>query len=108
MKGIILGVVVLALSVTVDIAVPAAQTDSQSVVRPGSPQAAELLQKLKDAEYSDRGNSTSYTNDDPSIGHYYAGKADKVSALIKRLEGGQSVPREEIQSALDNSKAGFY
>lgn len=108
MKGIILSVVVLALSVTVNVAVAAAQTDAQSIVRPGSPQAAEFLQKLKEAEYSDRGNSHSYTSDDPSVGHYYARKADEVSALVKRLEGGQSVRREEIENALDNSEAGFY
>jgi hypothetical protein len=108
MKRIILGVAVLALSVTVNIAVAAAQMDSQSIVRPGSPQAAEFLQKLKEAEYSDRGNSHSYTSDDPSVGHYYAREADEVSALIERLEGGQSVPREEIQNALDNSEARFY
>jgi len=98
----------LVLSLKVDVGPALAQTISQSMVYPGSAQAAELLQKLREAEYSDRGNSHSYTSDDPSVGHYYAHKADEVSALIERLEGGQSVPRKEIDNALDNSEARFY
>jgi len=108
MKGIILGVVVLALSAIASIPVVSAQTDLQSIVRAGSPEAAQFLQKLKEAEYADRGNSQSYTSDDPSIGHNYARKAEEVSALIKRLKGGQSVRREEIEGALDNSETRFY
>ena len=108
MKGVILGVVVLVLGVMVNTAVAPAQTHPTSIVRAGSPEAAQFLQKLREAKYADRANSNSYSSDDPSLGRYYARKAEEVSAVIKRLEGGQSVPREEIQSALDNSKAGFY
>jgi hypothetical protein len=92
----------------VNIAAASAQTDPQSIVHPGSPEAAFLLHQLKDAEDSDRGNSISYTSDDPSLGHHYARKADEVSALIKRLEGGEQVAPVEIDNALDNSEARFY
>jgi hypothetical protein len=108
MKSLILGVLAVVAGAAVNFTATSAQTDSQLIVRPGSPEAVEFLQKLQDAEYSDQGNSSSFSSDDPSVGHYYARKADEVSALIKRLNGGQSVSREEIDHALDNSQARFY
>jgi hypothetical protein len=103
MKSLTLGALAVVAGVAVNFTATSAEADSQLIIRPGSPESAEFLQKLQDAEYSDRGNSSSFSSDDPSVGHYYARKADEVSALIKRLEGGQSVPREEIDHALDNS-----
>jgi hypothetical protein len=95
MKSLILGVLAVVAGAAVNLTATSAQTGSQLIVRPGSPEAAEFLRKLQDAEYSDRGNSSSYSSDDPSVGHYYARKADEVSALIKRLEGGNRFPAKK-------------
>jgi hypothetical protein len=101
----IIGLALLALTATANTRTVGAQAESQS--RIGSPQTAELLQRLEDAEYADRGNSISF-GDNPTLGHYYRRKADEVNAVIKRLENGQSVPREEVEHALDNSEASHY
>jgi hypothetical protein len=60
MKSLILGVLAVVAGAAVNLTATSAQTGSQLIVRPGSPEAAEFLRKLQDAEYSDRGNSSSY------------------------------------------------
>jgi len=88
------------VSATVNVQGVAAQTGSQPLVPPGTPRASELMQKLRDAEYADRGNSVSF-GDEPSLDHYYARKADQVEALIGRLENRQPVSQQDIEDALD-------
>ena len=107
MKSVLLGVLALMVSATVNVQGVSAQTGSQLLLRPGTLEAAEMMQKLKDAEYADRGNSVSF-GDDPSLGHYYARKAVQVGLLIKRLAEGQPVSEEEIEGALDNNGARLY
>lgn len=84
---------------TVNIAVAAAQTDSQSIVRHGSPEAIALISQLREARKLDDQGVKDY-NVDPVIAQDFAVQGEKADKVIKDLEIGEEVPRSEILDAL--------
>ena len=69
---------------------------------------ASLIQQLQHAEKIDRDNSTSFSRSAPSLDHFYQRKADEIASIIRRLQAGEEVPRDEIDHALDNSLASTF
>ena len=67
-----------------------------------------FLEYLKDAEHSDRVNAQLYTWSAPSLDHYYNLKADQIEEVIRRLQSGEEVPQDDIDHALDNSRAATF
>jgi hypothetical protein len=67
-----------------------------------------LMQRLQRARAYDLSNSTAFTRSAPSLDHYYSRKADQVTDVMRRLNAGQEVPRDDINHALDNSLASTF
>jgi len=77
-------------------------------IKPNTPEATLALEQLQRAEESDRGNSHSFTDDNPSLDHYYARKAQHVKALLQKLDQGQPISQNELDDALHNTGAENY
>ena len=88
--------------------VGSAYAQQSETVMPNTPEAASTIQQLKNAEYADRGNSHSWTDDNPGLDHFYATKAREADRLVKQLEGGQAVSSSDVEKALDTSHAAGY
>ena len=67
-------------------------------------QQATLVQRMRVAECVDRMTSAGWTKN-PALHGYYAEKADDVRDLIVRLEEGDAPSQQEINQALDTSRA---
>jgi hypothetical protein len=99
--GLIAAVVV---AMTVSLA-GAGLAQSGPTIKPSTPEGAQALERLVHAESADRENATSWTNDNPTLDHYYSHKAAQVRDLIKRLEAGQEISVDEFKRALNTNKA---
>jgi hypothetical protein len=86
----------------------AGSDDASTVVKPGTPQAGQVMTRLEQARHFDQMNSKAYTAEDSEAGVFYARKSQEIDSLLKRLQQGEVVPLDEVQSALDNSHAGRY
>lgn len=63
---------------------------------------ARVLQVLREAEYSDRANSTSWSGEGSNgLNQYYAEHAVEVQKLIVRLDQDKRISRIEFSEALD-------
>lgn len=78
------------------------------MIAPNTPQAAEVLNKLRQAEYLDKMNAQSYTSIHSEEGQFYYRKARQITEIINRLQSGQSVSRDDVDWSLDNSEASIY
>lgn len=99
------------LAIILASAVPvfAASNADSTIVRPRTPEAAQVISQLEQARLSDRMNSQSYMGGENSeAGLFYYRKGQEVDALLKRLRAGHAVSTETIKSALDDSKAVRY
>ena len=63
------------------------------------------IARLEEAESADRLNANSFTSENPTLDHFYDGKADEVKFLLERLRAGDYVAPKDIDRALDNSEA---
>lgn len=78
------------------------------MIQPNTPKAAQTIKLLRQAETADRGNSTAWTDDNPSLDHYYFAKAKECNRLMRVLEGGHAVSAKEVKDALNNEGAADY
>ncbi len=79
-----------------------------ATIQPNTPEAARTIELLKQAEYADRGNSMSWTADNPTLDHYYGRKAKEVQKLSSQLENGKAVSAADFQHALNTDEAMTY
>lgn len=64
---------------------------------------AALIRQLEQREMQDRGNAMSFSDSNNSLEPMYAMKADKLQALIDKLNRGQTVSQADVNEAMDNS-----
>jgi hypothetical protein len=84
-------------------------SNTDVVIRAGTPEGARVLSCLEQARYVDVMNAQSNTagySSDARI--YYYHKAQEIDSLLKRLDEGKSVRLTEVKMALDNSQAWRY
>jgi hypothetical protein len=67
-----------------------------------------LMQRLQKAQAYDLSNSTAFTRSAPGLDHYFSRKADEVADVMRKLQAGQEVPRDDVNHALDNSLASTF
>ncbi len=80
--------------------------DDASRILPGTPQAAQAITALRQAEKVDRMDSESYRgSDDSEAGVAYYRKGQEVKALLDDLRGNKSIGKDDLQRALDTSRA---
>jgi len=80
-----------------------------AMVTPGTPRAAPVLTRLREAELVDQMNYESYLGSrENDVAMYYYSKRRHVVAAIRKLESGEPVSPEEIKDALDTSEAWRY
>ncbi len=83
-----------------------AGSGADHLIKPGTPEAAQVTARLEQARHLDRMNARSYTGgDDSEVGIFYSHKAREVEAVLNKLHAGKTVSAEEVKNALDNSKA---
>jgi hypothetical protein len=87
----------------------AASASPNGLIMPGTPQAAQVMAQLKEAEDVDRMNYQSYLGSrENEVSMYYLVKHRHVVELMKNLQSGEPVSPEDVKSALDTSEAWRY
>ncbi len=83
--------------------------DGASRILPGTPQAAQAIVALRQAETVDRMDGQSYrAGEDSEAGIYYYRKEQEVKALLDDLRRNQSITKDDLQHALDTSGAAVF
>jgi hypothetical protein len=85
-----------------------AGSETGAMIAPNTPEAAKVLAQLRQAEHLDKLNAQGYSSIDIDRGTFYSFKARQAEEIIKRLKNGQSVLREDVDWALDNSQISQY
>ena len=79
------------------------------MIRPDTPQGAQAMARLRDAEDVDRMNYQSYLGSrENEVAMYYLAKRRHVLEAIKKLQSGEPISVEKLNSALDTSEAWRY
>jgi hypothetical protein len=85
-----------------------AGSETRTMIAPDTKEAAEVLDQLRSAERLDRLNAQGYSSIDVDRGTFYYFKARQADEIIRRLQSGQSVSRDDVNWALDNSQLSRY
>ena len=82
---------------------------NKGLIMPGTPQAAQVMVQLREAEDVDRMNYQSYLGSrENEVSMYYLVKHRHVVELMKSLQSGEPVSPEDVKSALDTNEAWRY
>ncbi len=103
-------IVLCSVLVLVCAAVPAlAACNRHYFIKPGTPEAARAMSRLRQARHIDWMNSRSFSGgEDSAAAAFYYHKAQQADALLWRLHERQPVLTDEVRRALDNSDAWRY
>jgi hypothetical protein len=85
-----------------------AGSDTVGMIVPNTREAAEVLDALRKAEHIDKMDAEGYSSIDVDKGMFYYLKARQIDAMIKRLQSGQSVSRDDVDWVLDNGNVSRF
>jgi hypothetical protein len=87
----------------------AASATASGMIELGTPQGAQALVQLQQAEDVDRMNYQSYLGSrENEVAMYYLSKHRHVVEDIKQLQSGEPISSEELEHDLDTSEAWRY
>jgi hypothetical protein len=103
-------VMLVGVAASLLVALPAcAGSNSDSSVKAGTPEGAEVISRLERGRRVDQLNAQGYMGGDyRNIGLFYHQKAQEIDAILEKLRQGEAVSLDDVQKALDNSGAARF